>query len=128
MKRIEVVAAIIQNDGAFFACQRGYGEFEGMWEFPGGKIEPGESLQEALKREIQEELGVSIVIDQFFCTAEYEYTSFHLTMHCYLCHIEVGEMMLHEHKSAKWLTTQSLACVEWLPADLEIVERLKRLS
>ena len=83
MKRIEVVAAIIQNDGAFFACQRGYGEFEGMWEFPGGKIEPGESSQEALKREIQEELGVSVVIDQFFCTAEYEYTSFHLTMHCY---------------------------------------------
>ena len=128
MKTIKVVAAIIICEDRVFATQRGYGEFKGGWEFPGGKIEPGESPQEALKREIQEELGVSVVIDQFFCTAEYEYTSFHLTMHCYLCHIEVGEMMLHEHKSAKWLTSQSLDCVEWLPADLEIVERLKRLS
>ena len=126
---ITVVAALIEKDNKILIAKRSTGDSNvlGKWEFPGGKIEPGESSQEALKREIQEELGVSIVIDQFFCTAEYEYTSFHLTMHCYLCHIEVGEMMLHEHKSAKWLTSQSLDCVEWLPADLDVVKRLKRL-
>ena len=82
MRQIEVVAAIIQRDGAYFATQRGYGEFEGMWEFPGGKIEPGESSEDALKREIQEELGVDIVIEDLICTTEYDYPSFHLTMHC----------------------------------------------
>ena len=101
MKTIEVVAAIIYKDGAYFATQRGYGEFEGMWEFPGGKIEPGESRESALKREIQEELCVNISVEDFICTTDYDYPSFHLTMHCYLCSIESGEIELREHKSAR---------------------------
>ena len=88
MRVIEVVAAIIQRDGAYFATQRGYGEFEGMWEFPGGKIEEGETAEFALKREIQEELGIDITIDKFLCTTEYDYPSFHLIMHCYLCNVK----------------------------------------
>ena len=125
MKQIEVVAAIIQREGAYFATQRGYGEFEGMWEFPGGKIEPGESREVALKREIQEELGVDITIDNFLCTTDYDYPSFHLTMHCYLCGIKSGVIELREHKSAQWLTAETLDRVEWLPADKEIVDKLK---
>ena len=124
MKKIEVVAAIIYKDGAYFATQRGYGEFEGMWEFPGGKIEPDESSEDALKREIQEELGIDITIDKFLCTTEYDYPSFHLTMYCYLCGIETGEIELREHKSARWLTEELLDSVEWLPADMEVVEML----
>ena len=126
MKHIEVVAAIIQRDGAYFATQRGYGEFEGMWEFPGGKIEPDESRDVALKREIQEELGVDIAIENLLCTTEYDYPSFHLTMHCYLCSIASGEIELREHKSARWLTTKTLDSVEWLPADKYIIDELKR--
>ena len=125
MKHIEVVAAIIQRDGAYFATQRGYGEFEGMWEFPGGKIEPGESPEDALKREILEELGVDITIDNFLCTTDYDYPSFHLTMHCYLCRIKSGVIELREHKSAQWLTAETLDRVEWLPADKKIVDKLK---
>ena len=124
MKKIEVVAAILHRDGAYFATQRGYGEFEGMWEFPGGKIEPGESRDVALKREIQEELGVDIVIEDLICTTEYDYPSFHLTMHCYLCSIETGEIELREHKSARWLTAETLDSVEWLPADKEVIDKL----
>ena len=127
MKVIEVVAAIIQRDGAYFATQRGYGEFEGMWEFPGGKIEPGESSEDALKREIQEELGVDIVIEDLICTTEYDYPSFHLTMHCYLCSIASGEIELREHKSALWLTSDKLEDVAWLPADKEVIDKLKSL-
>ena len=126
MKIIEVVAAIIQRDGAYFTTQRGYGEFEGMWEFPGGKIEPGESREVALKREIQEELGVDITIDKFLCTTDYDYPSFHLTMHCYLCSVVSGEIELREHMSARWLTTKTLDSVEWLPADKYIIDELKR--
>ena len=126
MKVIEVVAAIMQREGAYFATQRGYGEFEGMWEFPGGKIEPGESPEDALKREIQEELGVDIAIEELLCTTEYDYPSFHLTMHCYLCGIETGEIELREHKSARWLTSETLDSVEWLPADKEVVEILTK--
>ena len=125
MKTIEVVAAIIHKDDAYFATQRGYGEFEGMWEFPGGKIEPGESRESALKREIQEELGIDITIDKFLCTTDYDYPSFHLTMHCYLCRVELGMIELREHKSARWLTVDMLDSVEWLSADLEVVEKLK---
>ena len=125
MKKIEVVAAILHRDEAYFATQRGYGEFEGMWEFPGGKIEPDESPEDALKREIQEELGIDITIDKFLCTTEYDYPSFHLTMHCYLCGIKAGEIELREHKSAHWLRPEELVSVEWLPADKEIVEKLK---
>ena len=124
MNKIEVVAAIIQRDGAYFATQRGYGEFEGMWEFPGGKIEEGETAEFALKREIQEELGINITIDKFLCTTEYDYPSFHLTMHCYLCCVESGEIELREHKSALWLTVESLDSVEWLPADKEVIDKL----
>ena len=124
MKQIEVVAAIIYKDEAYFATQRGYGEFEGMWEFPGGKIEPGESSESALKREIQEELGIDITINKFLCTTDYDYPSFHLTMHCYLCSIMSGEIELREHKSARWLTTELIDSVEWLPADKGIVEKL----
>lgn len=124
MKVIEVVAAIIYKDGAYFTTQRGYGEFEGMWEFPGGKIEPGESSEDALKREIQEELGVDIVIEDLICTTEYDYPSFHLTMHCYLCSVASDEIELREHKSALWLTAEKLDSVEWLPADKEVVDKL----
>ena len=124
MKQIEVVAAIIQRDGAYFATQRGYGEFEGMWEFPGGKIELGETHEMALKREIQEELGVDISIEKLLCTTNYDYPSFHLTMHCYLCSIAAGKIELREHKSARWLTTETLDSVEWLPADKDAVIKL----
>ena len=127
MKKIEVVAAILQRDGAYFATQRGYGEFEGMWEFPGGKIEEGETAEFALKREIQEELGIDITIDKFLCTTEYDYPSFHLTMHCYLCGIKAGEIELREHKSAHWLRPEKLGSVEWLPADKDIISRLNNL-
>jgi 8-oxo-dGTP diphosphatase len=125
MKHIEVVAAVIYKDGEIFATQRGYGEFEGMWEFPGGKIEPGESCEVALKREIQEELGVDIEVGELICTTEYDYPSFHLTMHCFLCGIASGEIELREHKSARWLTKDTLNDVNWLPADLEVIENLK---
>ena len=127
MKKIEVVAAILHRDGAYFATQRGYGEFEGMWEFPGGKIEPGESREVALKREIQEELGIDITIDEFLCTTNYDYPSFHLTMHCYLCSIASGDIELREHKSALWLTSDRLDDVAWLPADKEVIDKLKSL-
>jgi len=127
MKKIEVVAAILHRDGAYFATQRGYGEFEGMWEFPGGKIEPGESREVALKREIQEELGVDIAIENILCTTEYDYPSFHLTMHCYLCSIASGEIELREHKSARWLRPEELGNVEWLPADKDVISRLNNL-
>lgn len=128
MKQIEVVAAIIQRDGAYFATQRGYGEFEGMWEFPGGKIELGETHEMALKREIQEELGVDISIEELLCTTNYDYPSFHLTMHCYLCSIAAGKIELREHKSARWLTTETLDSVEWLPADKDAVELIRHFK
>ena len=125
MRQIEVVAAIIQREGADFATQLGYGEWEGMWEFPGGKIEPGERPEAALQREIQEELGIDITINRLLCTTDYDYPSFHLTMHCYLCEIKSGEIELREHKSARWLTGETLDSVEWLPADKEIVAALR---
>ena len=127
MKTIEVVAAIIYKDGAYFVTQRGYGEFEGLWEFPGGKIEPGESRETALKREIQEELGIDITIDKFLCTTDYDYPSFYLTMHCYLCNVKSGDIELREHKSARWLTADMLDGVEWLLADKEVIEKLKSI-
>lgn len=128
MKTIEVVAAIICKDGAYFATQRGYGEFEGMWEFPGGKIELGESRESALKREIQEELGIDITVNKFLCTTDYDYSSFHLTMHCYLCSVESGKIELKEHKSARWLTVELLDSIDWLPADIYPVQILKTLD
>ena len=124
MKKIEVVAAIIHKDGTYFATQRGYGEFEGMWEFPGGKIEPGESHETALKREIQEELGADISVKGYLCTTNYDYPSFHLTMYCYLCNIISDEIELREHKDARWLKPETLNSVNWLPADIEIIKKL----
>ena len=126
MKQIEVVAAIICKGGAFLASQRGYGEFEGLWEFPGGKIETGETHEMAILREIKEELGVSINVEKFLCTTEYDYPSFHLTMHCYVCSIKSGDIVLREHKSALWLTTETVDDVEWLPADKSVVEILRQ--
>jgi len=125
MKTIEVVAAIILKGSTCLATQRGYGEFEGLWEFPGGKIEQGETHKVALKREIQEELGIDITIGEFLCTTEYDYPSFHLRMHCYLCSLATDNIELREHKSARWLTAETLDTVKWLPADKEVIDKLK---
>lgn len=126
MKQIEVVAAILHHNGRYFATQRGYGEFEGWWEFPGGKIESGETPEQALQREIQEELGVDIVVGEKLCVTEHDYPTFHLTMHCYLCTLADGQIELREHKSAVWLKPQELDTPNWLPADREVVGILSR--
>ena len=150
MKQIEVVAAIIRKDDKIFATQRGYGDFKDWWEFPGGKMEAGETPEEALKREIREELSTEISVDEFLCTVEYDYpkltsgracsrsedskqalvstrsiAAFHLTMHCYLCSLQIEALHLNEHEAAKWLTMDELDSVKWLPADVEVVEELK---
>ena len=121
MKKLEVVAAIIKENEKYFATQRGYGEFKGWWEFPGGKIENGESKEEALKREIREELVTEIEIDRFITTVQFDYPEFHLIMHCFICHITTGQPQLLEAKAAKWLDKNDLASVEWLPADRAIL-------
>lgn len=128
MKRIEVVAAIIKHGKSYLATQRGHGEFEGLWEFPGGKIECNESKEEALKREIKEELNINIDIIQQLCTIEYAYHSFHLKMHCFICSIASGTIKLIEHKAATWLTENELESVEWLPADKEAISQLIKLD
>ena len=125
MKTIEVVAAIIIKDGEVFATQRGYGEWQGWWEFPGGKIEPGETPQEALVREIREELDADISVGALLETVEWDYPTFHLTMHCYLCTLLSDSLNLNEHQAAAWLTPQTLSTVKWLPADEEMVERIR---
>ena len=125
MKQIEVVAAIIRKENQIFATQRGYGEWKDWWEFPGGKMETGETPEEALKREIWEELETRIVVEQLVETVEWDYPAFHLTMHCYLCHVESGHLELKEHEAAKWLNRDELESVRWLPADWEIVRKLK---
>jgi 8-oxo-dGTP diphosphatase len=125
MKQIEVVAAIIRKEDKIFATQRGYGEWKDWWEFPGGKIEAGETPEEALKREIQEELSTEISVDKFLCTVEYDYPAFHLTMHCYLCSLLTEALHLNEHEAAKWLTMEELDSVKWLPADMEVVEKME---
>ena len=126
MKQIEVVAAIIHdNKDRIFATQRGYGEWEGWWEFPGGKMEAGESPEEALRREIWEELETRIVIERLVTTVEWDYPKFHLTMHCYWCHIDSGSLTLKEHEAARWLAAGELESVKWLPADLQIIEMQK---
>ena len=125
MKTIEVVAAIISKDDRIFATQRGYGEWKDWWEFPGGKMEQGETPEEALKREIREELSAEISIDQFLCTVDYDYPTFHLTMHCYLCSLQKESLKLNEHEAALWLTRDELNNVKWLPADLEIIDKIK---
>lgn len=125
MKTIEVVAAIITHNDQIFATQRGYGEFKDGWEFPGGKMEPGETPQQALVREIREELDTEIGVGSLVETVEYDYPNFHLTMHCFLCTIRSGELVLKEHEAAKWLTREELDSVDWLPADVKVVEKLK---
>ena len=111
--------------GRVFATQRGYGAMKDGWEFPGGKIETGETPEEALKREIVEELNVNIAIDDFLTTVEWDYDTFHLTMQCYLCHVVSGEMVLMEHEAARWLPLEEIDSVDWLPADLMVVAALR---
>lgn len=154
MKTIEVVAAIIVRDGRVFATQRGYGDYKDMWEFPGGKMEPGETPESALVREIREELATSIAVDSFVMTVEHDYPAtgnstasssasdaadsasaagsagavgFHLTMHCYLCHVVSGSLELLEHEAARWLSPDSLMSVSWLPADLKVLPLVQGL-
>ena len=124
MKSIEVVAAIIRKGDKIFATQRGYGDWKDWWEFPGGKMEPGETPEEALKREIQEELSTEISVDKFLCTVEYDYPKFHLTMHCYWCSLVSEGLHLNEHEAAKWLTMEQINSVKWLPADVMVVEKI----
>ena len=128
MKQIEVVAAIIHKDDRIFATQRGYGDWKDWWEFPGGKMEAGETPEEALKREIREELSTEIQLDKLFCTVEWDYPKFHLTMHCYLCSLLTEALHLNEHEAARWLPKEELDSVQWLPADVQIIERLKQYS
>ena len=127
MKTINVVAAVIKDQDKIFSTKRGYGEFINMWEFPGGKIEEGETKEEALIREIKEELEVSISVDSFLTTVEYDYPNFHLTMHCYLCTILDGTINLVEHSDAKWLDLKHIDTVNWLPADIAVVDKLKEI-
>lgn len=135
MRRIEVVAAVIRDDeGRIFATQRGYGEWKDWWEFPGGKIEPGESREQALRREIREELAADIEVGELFHTIDYDYPQFHLTMHCFLCRLkeqspmtnEQSSFTLLEHEAAKWLAPNELPSVRWLPADIELIESLSK--
>ena len=125
MKQIEVVAAIIHREGCIFATQRGYGEWKDWWEFPGGKMEAGETPEEALRREIREELSTEISVDEYFCSVEYDYPKFHLTMHCYFCHILTGQPVLLEHEAARWLYPDQLDEVDWLPADQVVVREMR---
>lgn len=124
MKTIKVVAAIIIHKKHILATQRGYGDFKGGWEFPGGKIEPGETPQEALCREIKEELDVEIYVGEPFQTVEYDYPNFHLSMDCFLCGVKSGKVVLKEHEASRWLTVDELDSVDWLPADRGLIEGL----
>ena len=117
MRAIEVVAAIIRKGDSVFATQRGYGEFKDWWEFPGGKMEPGETPEEALVREIREELSTEISVDKFLYTIDYDYPKFHLTMHCYMCSLLNDALHLNEHEAARWLNREGIYSVKWLPAD-----------
>ena len=130
MKTVKVVAAVItacneNGEKIIFATQRGYGEFKDGWEFPGGKVEPGETPQEALKREIMEELETEIKVGDLIETIEYDYPTFHLSMDCFWAEIVKGDLVLREHEAAKWLTKEQLGSVDWLPADLGLVEKVK---
>jgi 8-oxo-dGTP diphosphatase len=130
MKTIRVVAAVIravnnENKPVIFATQRGYGEFKGGWEFPGGKVESGETPQQALKREIMEELDTEIAVGELIDTIEYDYPNFHLSMDCFWCEVIRGELILKEAEDAKWLTREHLADVKWLPADVTLIENIR---
>ncbi len=130
MKTVRVVAAVIKaanenGEPIIFATQRGYGDFKGGWEFPGGKIEEGETPEEALKREIMEELDTEILVGNLIDTVEYDYPTFHLSMDCFWCEIVKGDLVLREHEDAKWLTKGEIESVDWLPADVEVLEAIR---
>ncbi len=125
MKTVRVVAAVIRKDNKIFATQRGYGEFKDGWEFPGGKIEEGETPEQALAREIKEELDTEIQVGKLIDTIEYDYPKFHLSMDCFWCEIMQGGLELKEHEAARWLSKEELYSVDWLPADVGVVERIK---
>ena len=127
MKRVEVVAAILIHNNLVFACQRGYGEFKDGWEFPGGKVEAGESPEEALRREIREELEVEVNVGDLIDTIEYDYPAFHLSMKCYACTIAGGSPHLLEHEAARWLSADQLDTVAWLPADITLIPKIAGL-
>lgn len=125
MKTVRVVAAVIRKDNKIFATQRGYGEFKDGWEFPGGKIEEGETPEQALAREIKEELDIDINVGELIDTIEFDYPNFHLSMDCFWCEIVQGELKLREHESAKWLSKEKLYTVDWLPADVGLIEKIQ---
>ena len=127
MKTVRVVAGIIIEDGKVFATQRGYGEFKDGWEFPGGKIEQGETPEEAVVREIMEELDTEVEVKELFDTVEYDYPKSHLSMDCFICKIKKGNLVLKEHEAAKWLAKETLHTVDWLPADYGLVEKLREM-
>lgn len=127
MKRIRVVAAVIRSEDKIFATARGYGEFKGQWEFPGGKIEKGETPQQALVREIQEELDVKIEVGTLIETIEYDYPSFHLSMDCFWCSVADGKIVLKEAEASRWLSKDELYSVDWLPADIALIEKIKNI-
>ncbi len=127
MKTIEVVAALIVHDGRIFATERGYGDWKGYWEFPGGKVEPGETPEAALVREIREELATEISVDRYVTTIEWDYPAFHLSMRCYLCSVVSGSLTLLEHEAAAWLDRAHLRTVQWLPADESIIATIASL-
>ena len=126
MKIIRVAAAVIRNGNKIFVTQRGYGQFKGSWEFPGGKLEAGETNEEALHREIEEELQTEIKVGQYLGTIEYDYPEFHLSMACYMCEVVSGSLTLLEHMDAKWLGVEELETVEWLPADWDILTWIRK--
>lgn len=126
MKTVRVVAAVIRKDDKIFATQRGYGEFKDGWEFPGGKIEEGETPEQALAREIKEELDTEIQVGKLIETIEYDYPKFHLSMDCFWCEIMQGGLELKEHEAARWLSKEELYSVDWLPADVGVVEKIKK--
>lgn len=127
MKTIQVVAALIVHDGRIFATQRGYGDWKGYWEFPGGKVEPGETPEDALTREIREELATEIRVERYVTTIEWDYPAFHLSMRCYLCSVLSGSLTLLEHEAAAWLDRDHLHDVKWLPADETIISDIEKL-